>query len=360
MDFSDLQELKLKVTDPNFILPTQIRWHIKYDGKVQLLDVMEIFNLLIDDEICLFESCRDENYSFTTPIREDKDLMKSFLMIKEHLEEENKILLHNLKERRKLIVEFQMKFESALSKLRDLDVMQDVLATVQIIELRPRVKVKRKVKKKVVFNLENNCVLGVHEHLHVSEKDVTPDPVEGESSGSENEKDVQSESDVLDSESKSLNSESEEKVISDEKTSCNPFEGMVAYKKPILQNLQKYQTRNYVPKTQDVQIPKCDVHIRNENSYLKPRYSEQKKKKRRVKKIWMPNVNVNSVQSWRDKKMYQCWYNVVIDNFCFPTKEPRRSNSSYYSEDGLFSPKECVCKVSSPILNLKWVPKNLC
>ena len=28
-----------------------------------------------------------------------------------------------------------MKFESALSKLRDLDVMQDVLATVQIIEL---------------------------------------------------------------------------------------------------------------------------------------------------------------------------------------------------------------------------------
>ena len=77
--------------------------------------------------------------------------------------------------------------------------------------------------------------------------------------------------------------------------------------------------------------------------------------------IWMPKVNVNSVQSWRDEKIYQCWYNVVIDNFCFPTKEPKRSNSSYYySENGLFSPNQCGYKVSSPNFKLKWVPKILC
>ncbi|KAL4561886.1 hypothetical protein LXL04_034068 [Taraxacum kok-saghyz] len=65
-----------------------------------------------------------------------------------------------------------------------------------------------------------------------------------------------------------------------------------------------------------------------------------------------------SVTRWRNEKIFQRWYNVAIDNFCFPTKEPKRSSSSYYSEDELFSPKQYGSKKSSPILNLKWVPKS--
>ncbi|KAL4584334.1 hypothetical protein LXL04_008933 [Taraxacum kok-saghyz] len=176
-----------------------------------------------------------------------------------------------VRKRTKVIEEFQMKYESALTKLRGLGVQQDVLATVQIIELRPRIKVKRRVKKKVVFNLENNVVHNIHDDLHddlyVSEKNMSPDVVEGESSGSENGENVKYES-----------------------------EGMVAYRKPILQDLQKYETQSwnqtnvYVPKPYGVQIPKCDLHFRNTNSYLNPRNSQKKKKKRKVKKIWVPKV----------------------------------------------------------------------
>ncbi|KAL4573447.1 hypothetical protein LXL04_020255 [Taraxacum kok-saghyz] len=235
------------------------------------------------------------------------------------------------------------------------------------------VKKKNDVKKKVSFNLENNTVHiildDVHDVLHVSEENMSPDVVEGESSSSENEEVVKSESEDVHSESKSLNSESD--VPS---SSSNSFEGMKPYRKPVLQDVQKYQTQNYVPKPYDVQIPKCDLHFGNTNSYLKPRNSH-KKKKRKIKKIWVPKVkNIQvvekvqkivtksfdsrkSVTRWRNEKINQCWYNVIIDNFCFPTKEPKRSISSYDSEDRLFSPSKGVSKVS-PVLNVKWIPKN--
>ncbi|KAL4573135.1 hypothetical protein LXL04_019930 [Taraxacum kok-saghyz] len=232
------------------------------------------------------------------------------------------------------------------------------------------VKKKNDVKKKVSFNLENNTVHiipdNVHDVLHDSEENKSPDVVEGESSSSENEEVVKSESEDVHSESESLKYESD--VSS---SSSNSFEGMVAYRKPVLQDLQKYetqswnQTEDYVQKPYDVQIPKCDLHFRNTNSYLKPRNSQKKKKKRKIKKIWVPKVKNNqvcenvqkivtnsidsrkSVRRWRDEKKYQCWYNVIIDNFCFPTKEPKRSISSVYFEDRLISPRKGVSKIDT-------------
>ncbi|KAL4581344.1 hypothetical protein LXL04_017558 [Taraxacum kok-saghyz] len=214
------------------------------------------------------------------------------------------------------------------------------------------VKKKNDVKKRVSFNLENNTVHiipdDVHDVLHDSEENKSPDVVEEESCCSENE--------VVKSESEDTHSESD--VSS---SSSDSFQGMKPYRKPVLQDVQKYETQNYVPKPYDVQIPKCDLHFRNTNSYLKPRNSKKKKKKRKVKKIWIPKVkNVEKVQKivtksvvsrksvtrWRDEKKFQCWYNVIIDNFCFPTKEPKRS-ISVYSEDRLFSPSKGVNKIDT-------------
>jgi len=343
MGFSKFEELKLKVKDPNFVLPTQSRWYVFCNGKMELLNIVEIFNLFVDKKIKSNTRCRYEKHDNGCMIREDSYLIEQFQVIKRHVKEENKILIQNLKKRRKLIVEFQMKFESALTRLRDLDVMQDVLATVQVIELRPRNKEKRKIKKKVVFNLENNIVHDIHDDvhdvLHVSEKKISPDVVEGESSCSENEEVVKSESEDVHSESKSLDTESD--VSS---SSSDSFQGMKPYRKPVLQDVQKYKTRNYVPKPYGVQIPKCDLHFRNTNSYLKPRNSQNSRK---------------SVTRWRKEKIYQGWYNMIIDNFCFPTKEPKISRSSYFSEDRSISPSKGVSKVF-PILNLKWIPKNKC
>ncbi|KAL4575060.1 hypothetical protein LXL04_021901 [Taraxacum kok-saghyz] len=161
---------------------------------------------------------------------------------------------------------------------------------------------EKRCEEKISFNLENNTVHiipdDVHDVLHVSEENMSPDVVEGESSSSENEEVVKSESEDVHSESKSLNYESD--VPS---SSSNSFEGMKPYRKPVLQDLQKYetqswnQTEDYVQKPYGVQIPKCDLHVRNTNSYLKPRNSQKKKRKRKVKKIWIPKVkNVEKVQ----------------------------------------------------------------
>ena len=130
MDFSLLQELKLKVRDPSFNLPTQNRWYVTYDDKTELLDVVEIFNLMIDNKIFASTKCRNEKHDEVGLVGKDRYLKKQLRIIKNHLKEENKVLLHNLKKRREIIEEFQMKYESALTRLRDLDVMQDVLATV--------------------------------------------------------------------------------------------------------------------------------------------------------------------------------------------------------------------------------------
>ena len=162
MDFSLLQELKLKVTNSNFKSRISDKWHVTYDDKTKVLDVKEIFNLFVDGKIFIYTKCRCEDQKYTMPIKRDEDLMKHILIIKEHLEEENKILLHNWVKRRKVIEDFKNEYESALERLRVTDLNQNVLATAQFIKLNPRVKRKRRVKK-VSFNLENNCVLGVHD-----------------------------------------------------------------------------------------------------------------------------------------------------------------------------------------------------
>lgn len=46
------------------------------------------------------------------------------------------------------------------------------------------------------------------------------------------------------------------------------------------------------------------------------------------------------------------WFSEIFGNFLFPTKK-RIS----FSEDDRYSSKKWVCKISSSILNLKWIPK---
>ena len=69
MDFSDLQELKLKVTDPNFVLPTQSRWYVSCNGKMELVNIVEIFNLFVDKKIKSNTRCRNEKHDNRCMIR---------------------------------------------------------------------------------------------------------------------------------------------------------------------------------------------------------------------------------------------------------------------------------------------------
>ena len=102
-------------------------------------------------------------------IEDHINLEKEQELEKERQEKERIIRNELCIKRRKVIEDFQKEYESALERLRVTDLNQNVLATVQIIKLNPHVKRKRKVKN-VSFNLENNCVLSVHDDLHVSEK----------------------------------------------------------------------------------------------------------------------------------------------------------------------------------------------
>ncbi|KAL4564974.1 hypothetical protein LXL04_029053 [Taraxacum kok-saghyz] len=64
----------------------------------------------------------------------------------------------NEKKRRKVIEYFQMKYESPLRRLRDLDIKKDVLAIVHIIEINAHVKVKRVVKENNVLIVEGTWI----------------------------------------------------------------------------------------------------------------------------------------------------------------------------------------------------------
>ncbi|KAL4588513.1 hypothetical protein LXL04_001404 [Taraxacum kok-saghyz] len=308
MLLKSIKVLGLKVTDYSLYVESD-QYHVSYDNTQTLARALDLYHLYVDGKLDYDTRIRKIVTKNDIYLSHDKTIAEKFRLIKAHLDSK---------------------------------------------QLKKGVKKKRVKKKRVSFNLENNVVHIIPNYvLHVSEKKISPDVVEGESSCSENEDVAKSESEIVNSESKSLNSESDVPSSSD-----NSFEGMVAYRKPILQDLQKYetqswvQTEDYVQKPYDVQIPKCDLHFRNTSSYLKPRKSQKKKKKRKVKKFWMPKVkNVEKVQKivtnsfdsrksvtrWRNEKIYQGWYNVIIDNFCFPTKEPKISRSSVYSKDGLIS-----------------------
>lgn len=129
---------------------------------------------------------------------------------------------------------------------------------------------KEYVMRKDVCVFGNSCVLIVHEDvldvlgvhddvhdiLHVSKKNVTPyDFVEGKSSVLEKSCDssvLHPKSSVPFDESQS-ESPTTVKVklvcyigtqIDDSSCSCTSFEGIVPYKKPIIQDVQMYQTQN--------------------------------------------------------------------------------------------------------------------
>nr|KAJ0201059.1 hypothetical protein LSAT_V11C600332540 [Lactuca sativa] len=138
-----------------------------------------------------------------------------------------------------------------------------------MIENTTNLEKERKEKEDVIGVLDE-----VSNVLHVSEEKVTPGAfVEGES-------DVHTkfcDSEVINSESVVSNIESKIKSAEIVKTkefcsigtttddfSCSDdvFEGMVPYRKPIIQDVQIYQTPKVcVPKACDVQILKCNEHV---------------------------------------------------------------------------------------------------
>nr|KAJ0211769.1 hypothetical protein LSAT_V11C400193120 [Lactuca sativa] len=82
---------------------------------------------------------------------------------------------------------------------------------------------------------------------------------------------------------------------------------MVSYRKPIIQDIQMYETQKVcVAKACDVKILKCDEKVQAEhverkfNSYL---------------------CSVKDVRKWRKEKKIFGWFNEILGNFCFLTKK---------------------------------------
>ncbi|KAL7609040.1 hypothetical protein Lser_V15G13562 [Lactuca serriola] len=161
--------------------------------------------------------------------------------------------------------------------------------------------------------------------------------------------------------------------------SCDSFEGMIPYRKPVIQEIHKYQT----PKDL-IQIHKVDfvesgfVHEVKSSRCKKMRKKKKKKMNRKnkrvysqkssyvvkpksVKQIWVPKqqstkvaLNLKSkpksvggsfedvLRSLKNKKntknelyiSHGGWYNVRIGDFLIPTKEPRSSKFDSFVENG--------------------------
>nr|KAJ0217547.1 hypothetical protein LSAT_V11C300134990 [Lactuca sativa] len=197
---------------------------------------------------------------------------------------------------------------------------------------------KERKEKEEVLDEVNNV-------LHVSEEKVTPDVlVEGESKVSSLSEVSQSESSCSKAESQSKTSEimkvnkfcSIGTQTNDFSSSDDVIEGLVSYKKPIIQDVQIYQTpKDCVQKSSNVQIQK----------HKEERKKKKKKNKSKMKKVWMPKVQVPNacekiqkaevknvqrkfnfssdeyVRSWRKEKKEFGWFNEIYGNFGFSTKK---------------------------------------
>ncbi|KAL7592699.1 hypothetical protein Lser_V15G32523 [Lactuca serriola] len=178
--------------------------------------------------------------------------------------------------------------------------------------------------------------------------------------------------------------------------SCDSFEGMIPYRKPVIQEICKYQTPNDLIQTQNVHVVESGfVHEIKSSRCKKVRKKKKKKKKmnrknkrvyskkssnvvvksKYVKQIWVPkqqspNVALNLKSkpksvggSFEDvldlmkntkNELYishSGWYNVQIGDFLVPTKEPRSSKFDSFIANG----SQFVKKVSQI---LKWIPKR--
>ncbi|KAL7607893.1 hypothetical protein Lser_V15G14229 [Lactuca serriola] len=178
--------------------------------------------------------------------------------------------------------------------------------------------------------------------------------------------------------------------------SCDSFEGMIPYRKPVVQEIHKYQTPKYLIQTQNVHVVESGcVHEVKSSRCKKMRKKKKKKMNRKnkrvysqkssndvkpksVKQIWVPKQQSPSVElnskskpksvggSFEDvlgslKNMKNMknelyishggWYNVRFGDFLIPTKEPRSSKFDSFVENGT----RFVKKVSQI---LKWIPKH--
>ncbi|KAL7590907.1 hypothetical protein Lser_V15G32640 [Lactuca serriola] len=177
---------------------------------------------------------------------------------------------------------------------------------------------------------------------------------------------------------------------------CDSFEGMIPYRKSVIQEIHKYQTPKDLIQTHKVQVvesgfvhevkfsrrkkmrKKKNKKINRKNKRVYSQKSSNVVKPKSVKQIWVPkqqspNVALNlkskpkcvggsfedvlgSLKNTKNKKnelyiSHNRWYNVQIGDFLIPTKEPRSSKFDLFVANG----SRFVKKVSQI---LKWIPKH--
>ncbi|KAL7583276.1 hypothetical protein Lser_V15G45504 [Lactuca serriola] len=178
--------------------------------------------------------------------------------------------------------------------------------------------------------------------------------------------------------------------------SCDSFEGMIPYRKPVVQEIHKYQTPKDLIQTQNVDVVKSGFVHEVKSSICKKMRKKKKKKMNRknkrvysqkssyvvkaksVNQIWVPKQQspkvalnlklkpkcvggsfedvLGSLKNTKNTKnelyiSHGEWYNVRFGDFLIPTKEPRSSKFNSFIENG----SRFVKKVSQI---LKWIPKH--
>ena len=140
------------------------------------------------------------------------------------------------------------------------------------------------------------------------------------------------------------------------------FEGMIPYRKPILQEIQINQTPNVcVSKSSNVQIQKEEKGVQIRNLFLKPRNKKRRKKRKnksKMEKVWMPKIQVHNacgkVHNAEVKNVQRKFHShFSSDEY---SKSWRKEKRVLFSVGERFSLNKWVCKKSTPKLNLKWVP----
>ncbi|KAL7591367.1 hypothetical protein Lser_V15G33936 [Lactuca serriola] len=207
--------------------------------------------------------------------------------------------------------------------------------------------------------------------------------------------------DVLDAQEKRVQVDShDEKVFcligvqtDDILCSCDSFEGMIPYRKPVIQENHKYQTPKDLIQIHNVEVVESGfVHEVKYSRCKEMRKKKKKKIKRKnkrvyspkssnvvksksVKQIWVPkqqfpNVALNlnskpksvggsfedvlgSIKNTKNElyNTHRGWYNVQIGDFLILTKEPRSSKFDSFVANG----SRFIKKVSQI---LKWIPKH--
>ncbi|KAL7613260.1 hypothetical protein Lser_V15G08272 [Lactuca serriola] len=190
--------------------------------------------------------------------------------------------------------------------------------------------------------------------------------------------------DVLDVQEKGVQVDSQDEKVffsigvqtDDILCSCDSFEGMIPYRKPVIQEIHKYQTPKDLIQTQNVHVVESGfVHevkfsrckkmrkkkkkmMNRKNKRVYSQKSSYVVKPKSVKQIWVPkqqspNVALNlkskpkcvggsfedvlgSLKNTKNELYisHGGWYNVRFGDFLIPTKEPRSSKFDSFVEKG--------------------------